>query len=208
MKRIKHFIWDFDGTLFDTYPNITGYLQRALKDFGRDVSQVEILEKMMENIPYAINFYAEKYGIPELEERYRQYYAAEKEDGAKPFPFVKETLAKIVENGGFNYIFTNRGNTALHFLDKAGISEYFTEVVTARSPEFVVKPAPDSILYLMKKYGGSVENTAMVGDRYCDLESGERAGCKTIHLLTPSVLQYPPCDWRIRDFCEMLEILS
>ena len=34
MKALKHFIWDFDGTLFDTYPNLAGYMQKALKDCG------------------------------------------------------------------------------------------------------------------------------------------------------------------------------
>ena len=48
----------------------------------------------------------------------------------------------------------------------------------------------------------------MIGDRACDLESGYRAGCKTLHLLTPSVPQYPACDWRIKNFHEMLELLK
>ena len=53
MKNMKLFIWDFDGTLLDTYPNITGYLRRALLDFGYDVPQEEILEKMLVTIPGA-----------------------------------------------------------------------------------------------------------------------------------------------------------
>ena len=30
MRNIQHFIWDFDGTLFDTYPVIIGDLRKAL----------------------------------------------------------------------------------------------------------------------------------------------------------------------------------
>lgn len=89
----------------------------------------------------------------------------------------------------------------------AGIREYFTEIVRAGDPNFQYKPAPDSILYLMDKYGGTVDDTVMIGDRKCDLESGYNAGCKTLHLLTLAVPQYPPCDWRIEDYRQMLKLL-
>lgn len=208
MKQMKLFIWDFDGTLLDTYPNITGYLRRALLDFGHDVSQTEILEKMLENIPYAINHYSDLFGLPELRERYNVYKAEEASAQVDAFPQVKEVLARIREIGAESYIFTNRGDSIYPMLEKAGLRGEFKEIVTASDPHFVVKPAPDSIVYLMEKYGGTPENTVMIGDRVCDLESGYNAGCRTCHLLTPSVPQYPPCDWRIRNFGEMLDLLA
>ena len=208
MKDIKLFVWDFDGTLLDTYPNITGYLRKALLDFGYDVSQTEILEKMMENIPYAINYYSELYQLPDLQARYKSYAAAEKDALVVIFPQVKEVLKRINELGAGNYIFTNRGDSIYPMLEQAGILEEFKEIVTSASSNFVVKPAPDTILYLIEKYGGTTENTVMIGDRVCDLESGYAAQCRTCHLLTPAVPQYPPCDWRISNFAEMLELLK
>jgi HAD superfamily hydrolase (TIGR01509 family) len=208
MKNLRHFIWDFDGTLLDTYPNITGYLRQALLDCGHDVDQVEILEKMMVTIPHAINYYAELYQIPDLRARYNVLYANEATDPVQVFPGVKEVLRRIREMGGANYIFTNRGDTIYNLLERVGVLDEFAEIVTASNPNFKVKPAPDTILYLMEKYGGTKEDTVMIGDRQCDLGSGYSAGCKTIHLLTPTVPQYPPCDWRINDFWEMLEQLK
>ena len=73
---------------------------------------------------------------------------------------------------------------------------------------FKIKPAPDSILYLMKKYGGTAEDTVMRGDRMCDLESGYGAECKTMFLVTPLAPIYPKCDWCINNFDEMLELLK
>lgn len=110
--------------------------------------------------------------------------------------------------GAMNLIYTNRGNSIYPMLEHSGITEEFAEIVNTAHPAFQWKPAPDSILYLMEKYGGTPENTVMIGDRVCDLEAGWKAGCKTCHLLTPSVPQYPPCDWRIRDFEEMLQLLQ
>jgi len=208
MKNIKLFIWDFDGTLLDTYPFVTGCLQNALADCGYEVSKTDILEKMMETIPFAIGHYSKLYQIPDLKARYYSYYAGEPNAPVRAFPGIKEVLQRIRQLGGANYIFTNRGKTLYPMLEKAGILEEFQEIVTAEDPDFVVKPAPDTIFYLMKKYGGTTENTVMIGDRVCDLESGYRAGCKTCHLLTPAVPQYPACDWRIADFGEMLALLK
>ena len=73
MKNIKHFIWDFDGTLMDTYPNIIRYIKLALSDFGKDADDIEIMKKTAVRIPYAIEYYSELYGIPELLEHYKKY---------------------------------------------------------------------------------------------------------------------------------------
>jgi len=208
MKDRKLFIWDFDGTLLDTYPFITMCLKNALKDCGYEVAQMEILEKMMVTIPFAIGHYSDKYQIPDLRERYYAYYAGEAEAPVRAFTGLKEVLRRIQEIGAANYVFTNRGNSIYPLLEKAGILGEFREIVTAEDPNFMVKPAPDTINYLMKKYGGTSENTVMIGDRYCDLESGYNAGCRTCHLLTPAVPQYPPCDWRVKNFEEMLKLLK
>ena len=176
MKNIKLFVWDFDGTLLDTYPNITGYLQRALRDFGKDATQTEILEKMLVNIPHAINYYSEFYHLPNLRDRYMVYKALEETDPVTVFPYVKEVLRRVREIGADNYIFTNRGDTIYKMLERAGILNDFTEIITSASPNFKVKPAPDSIIYLMEKYGGTKDNTVMIGDRVCDLESGRGQG--------------------------------
>lgn len=208
MKNIKHFIWDFDGTLADTYPNLVRYLSLALADFGVTAEPVEIHEKMMETVGYAINWYSEHLSLPELSGRYDYYYALGKDDPASAFPGVASVLEQIEKNGGYNYIFTNRGESVYALLEQMKLQNYFTEIVRDGDPEFEFKPSPRAIIYLMEKYGGSKENTAMVGDRKCDLESGYNAGCKTIHLLTPSVPQYPACDWRVSSFQEMLSMLK
>ncbi len=208
MKNLKLFIWDFDGTLLDTYPFTTECLRKALLDFGHDVSQTEILEKMMVTIPHAIRYYRDLYQLPDLPDRFRYYNSNEADRPVRIFPNIPEVLKRVRELGADNYIFTNRNNSIYHLLEEAGLQNEFKEVVTAEDSNFVVKPAPDVIYYLMEKYGGTPENTVMIGDRVCDLESGYNAGCKTCHLLTPAVPQYPPCDWRIQNFAEMLDLLA
>ncbi len=207
MQHMKHFIWDFDGTLLDTYPNTVRYLRLALQEYGADAPPVEILGKMMTNLGTALSYYSELYRIPDLRERYEAHRLAGAGDPVPAFSGVLAVLQAVRKMGGANYIFTNRGNSTYSMLDQAGLSDEFREIVTATHPAFVVKPAPDVILYLMKQYGGTPENTVMIGDRVCDLEAGYRAGCRTCHLLTPAVPQYPKCDWRIENYQAMLRLL-
>jgi phosphoglycolate phosphatase-like HAD superfamily hydrolase len=46
MQQIRHFIWDFDGTLFDTYPVIIKNLRSALAEYGRDCDPVDAMRRM------------------------------------------------------------------------------------------------------------------------------------------------------------------
>ena len=88
-----------------------------------------------------------------------------------------------------------------------GLYDFFEEVIGPTAPRFAPKPAPDSVLYLMEKYGMSAETTAMVGDRECDLASGRNAGIKAVHFVCAEVPEDLACDWRINRFSEMLEFL-
>ena len=208
MKNMKLFIWDFDGTLVDSYPYSISCLQKALGDFGHDAPYGEIMEKMLDNIPTALRHFEEKFQISDLTERFWQYYHVGSDEPVILFDGVLDVLRRIQQIGAKNLIFTNRNESIFPMLEQAGITCEFAEVVTAIHPHFAWKPAPDAILYLMEAHGGTVDNTVMIGDRVCDLGSAWNAGCKTCHLVTPAAPQYPPCDWRIQNFREMLELLK
>ena len=208
MKNMKLFIWDFDGTIVDSYPYSISCMQRALQDFGHEASYAEIMEKMLDTIPAALQHFTEKFQITGLTARFWQYYHVGSDEPVILFKGVVDVLHRIQKMGGINLIFTNRNESIFPMLEQAGITGEFAEVVTAVHPNFAWKPAPDAILYLMEAYGGTVENTVMIGDRVCDLGSAWNAGCKTCHLITPAAPQYPPCDWRIQNFREMLERLQ
>ncbi len=208
MKSMKLFIWDFDGTLVDSYPYSSSCMLRAIRDFGFDATYAEIMEHMLDTISACLKHFTEKFQIPELSDRFWSYYKVGPDEPVILFEGVKAVLERIEELGGVNLIFTNRNESIFSMLEKAGIAGYFREVVTAVHPNFAWKPAPDAIEYLMRAHGGTVDDTVMIGDRICDLSSGWNAGCKTCHLLTPVAPQYPPCDWRIENFEQMLELLK
>lgn len=212
IRCLRHFIWDFDGTLFDTYPVINYNLQSALKEFGYDADLLEMMEKMLDSVRAAQAFYSEKFKIPreDLAAAYNRYHKqANEELKAQPMAGVRQLLEWICANGRHNYIFTHRKAWETRaYLEKYGLSHLFRDIVGPESPGFALKPDPGSVLYLMEKYAMKPEETAMIGDREIDLGSGRNAGARAIHLVCKEVPQALECDWRVEDFDSMLKMLK
>lgn len=212
MQHIKHFIWDFDGTLFDTYPIIIRNLRMALAQFGHDCDPTDAMRRMLDTIPAARNHYADAFGIDRqaLADAYEVYHRqANAELAAPPMEGVRTVLQRICESGRHNYIFTHRKvwETRL-YLEKYGLDGYFTDLLGPESEGFALKPAPDAVLHLMKKHGMAAGETVMIGDRDCDLGSGRNAGVGAVHLVCAAAPEELICDWKLRNFDEMLTLLG
>ena len=212
MADLRHFFWDFDGTLFDTYPVIIEDLRQGLREFGHDCDPAEAMKLMLDTIPAARNHYADLFCIDRdaLAEAYQHYRRISVEELlAEPFEGVQEVLDQIRAIGGENYIFTHRKRSeALAYLEKNGLKDYFRDVLGSESPGFAVKPAPDSLLYLMNQYGIDPSQAVMIGDRECDLGSGRAAGVRIAHYVCAAFPEELPCDWRFHSFAEMLALLQ
>ena len=211
MHHIKHFIWDFDGTLFDSYPIIIATLRAALQEYGHDCDPVEAMRLMLQNIGVAQHYYADKFGIVYedlIETYYSHHNRLNPQLAAEPMADVEKVLKKICESGRKNYIFTHRKcSTTAQYLEKYGLSQYFTEIVGPEAPNIDYKPSPDSLLYLMDKYGMTAEDAVMVGDRDCDLGSARNAGMGTVHFVCTAVPETLSCDFRFESYQEMLLML-
>ena len=162
--KFKHFFWDFDGTLFDTYPRVNRAIQKALKDVGVEASLEAIAPLSKVTVQHAVRTLAPQHA----EEAGARYFAHAEEEGyetMRPYPGVLRLLQSICEHGGRNYLYTHRDKTGLNALRHYGLADYFP-----------LKPAPDALLHLMKKHGLQPDQCVMLGDRDIDLNSGLNAG--------------------------------
>ncbi|MBR6790881.1 MAG: HAD-IA family hydrolase [Oscillospiraceae bacterium] len=201
---LKHFIWDFDGTLFDSYPAICEAFQRALREYGHDADKEEIFSHMIITIPTACRYYQEKLGLPdECITRFRQIQREIEPDWLVPIRGIMAFCEEVVKRGGHNYIYTHRGATTHGFMEKSGMGAFFTEYVTAVDPGFTQKPSPDAIRYLMEKYGMDPEETVMIGDRPIDVQSGKNAGVYGCFFDTGRTGTDGGADWIIYDIDEL-----
>lgn len=179
--QYKNFIWDFDGTLFDTYPHMVQSMQRALESLGVDAVWEEVYQCMKKSVPETVGVYAGEWGLNEEEllERYMDIRHQEQRAEQDLYPGAKEVLKAICAEGGHNYIFTHRGQSARNILLNLNMEDLFEEVVTSLEG-FPRKPNPAALLYLIKKYKLDPKETIMIGDRMLDIETGENAGISSV----------------------------
>lgn len=208
LGQLRAFIWDFDGTLFDTYPVIIGDLRLALQELGYDADPVEVMGYMLTDFGTAFGHYCNLFGLERavLRQRYERHHSRSNETlAALPMAGVEAVLSRICAMGGHNYIFTHRHVDETHaYLAKYGLSAYFRDVVGPESPCFARKPAPDALEYLLRRYSIAADAAVMIGDRDCDLGSARAAGIRTAHLLCPQVPQALDADWYFADLGQLL----
>ena len=172
----KHVIWDFDGTLFDTYPVMGFAFQKTLEEAGITEPLEEILQHMKLSISDTIKYYEEKYHIDrKFIGKYAKLRKEMESDLCKPYPGIPEICRYISTSGRSNYIFTHRGETTERILRQHGLYEYFKECITSQHC-FERKPSPEAIHYLIGKYDMIPKEAIMIGDRELDILSGKNAG--------------------------------
>ncbi|MEG1257219.1 HAD-IA family hydrolase [Clostridium sp.] len=203
----ENIIWDFDGTLFDTYPAMIYAFKMALGDNGVEVSEEEIIKYMKVSVTNAINHFKEIYSLSdEFIEGFLYYEKNIEADKVKPFLFAKEICIDFKKNGGRNFILTHRGNSTLKFLKYYGMLDCFDEIVTKHNC-FKRKPDPEGFDYLIKKYNMSNDRVLAVGDRECDVLAGKKSNIKICLYNTNIIELNEKCDYTIESLSELREII-
>lgn len=173
---IKNVIWDFDGTLFNSYPYLAGALKDALAMHGIEENLNAIIEKFMDCERAALEFFGAKYGMGE--ELRRDYFKCKTEGNLTtilPFPGAKAACESVLKAGARNFILTHRDDSAKQIVAFSGMSDLFTEIVTSDNG-FKRKPDPEGVNYLIAKYAMNPAETMIVGDRELEVELGRSAG--------------------------------
>ena len=182
--KYRHWFWDFDGTLFNTYPRICRAFQKSLADAGIFEDCAVILPQLKITLRTATEYFSSLHeGITaqSLLEGYHLHSEEEDISTFIPYPGMKDFLVSIVASGGNNFLYTHRGNSVFDVLEYNGIKGLFSDILTSLDG-FPAKPAPDALLHLMKKHTLNPLECVMAGDREIDLAAGLNAGMNAICL--------------------------
>ncbi|NLW19836.1 MAG: HAD hydrolase-like protein [Clostridiales bacterium] len=177
MNDYRCFIWDFDGTLYDTYGRIVDAVKLAMDDLGLSYEGADVLALTKTTLRHA----SEALAGERSEELLRRYFAYERAAGMdtmQPFPGCVEALRAVVGNGGFNYLYTHRDQTALDALRRDGLEGYFRDFITDEA-DFPSKPAPDALNWLIDQHRLERRECVIIGDRRIDVQAGRAAGIAT-----------------------------
>ncbi|HHV32847.1 MAG: HAD family hydrolase [Ruminococcaceae bacterium] len=199
--------WDFDGTLFDTYPVMAGLFHKQLAEIGIQEPYLEIYRQMKKSMSHAFRYYRQKYGINEaFLEHYKESRRALELERCGPYPGIPELCRRIVETGGQNFLYTHRGDSALLLLEQYSMYDFFTDFITERHG-FARKPSPDALMFLIQKHDLNPEQTIMIGDRDLDILAAKNAGVHSCFFQDDSKETYEYADYNIDSFTQLETIL-
>ena len=196
--RYDNIIWDFDGTLFDTYPAMCRDLRQVMAGLGVRTELEDLLVRFTAARDTVLEWCGERAGLPagEIDRVYRAWVAEHGQPEAHPFPHVREFLAQFQAAGGKNFVFTHRSGSVHDYLAGEDLTKYFTDVVSAGTT-YARKPDPAGNNYLIGTYGLDRDRTLAVGDRELDVLAAKNAG---IHAcLVDPELPETAADHRIRN---------
>ncbi|MBR3334424.1 MAG: HAD-IA family hydrolase [Clostridia bacterium] len=175
------YIWDLDGTLFDSYGAIVSSLAEVVRACGAADSPEKILKAVkQESVSGYLRDLSAGCG-KSAESLYQMYRSVgHRKDGEITLiPGAAETLDILRDRGAKHFVYTHRGATSRPLLERLGIKACFTEIVTSENG-FRPKPSGEGVIYLLEKYGLDRMKTAYVGDRTLDVLCAKDAGVQAI----------------------------
>ncbi len=183
MRQIQLFIFDFDGVIGDTAPDIAGAVQAAQAHYGLPVmTQEKILSYVGFGAKYLIDC---TLPLPDETEKsqalawYKAYYHAHAVDRTVLYPGMDAVLRTLHRAGRKICVVSNKPEALTkEIVKQLGIADLLTLVL---GPESVVrmKPDPEGLLQCVAATGILPEQALMTGDSYTDIIAGRAAGMYT-----------------------------
>ena len=186
--RIAAIIFDLDGTLVDTVPDLRNALNKTLAELGREPLDTNAVKGMIGD---GIAKFVERGfaatgtapGPKELEalvSRYSHYYDQGLIVDSALYPGVADTLKTLNDGGHQLGVCTNKPYAqSVKILNALNIEAYFHTITGGDSTDRL-KPDPKPLLRTLEKMNVPPDAAVMVGDSANDVEAARRAGIASI----------------------------
>ena len=173
-------IFDLDGTLLDTLDDLTTSVNFALASFSLPVRSREEVRVFVGNGIVKLIERAIGYPHPQFEQifqTFREHYGAHCKDKTKEYVGITPLLKALKAQGVQTAVVSNKADFAVKALAKEYFPELLAEAVGENEAAGIAKkPAPDSLLAVMKNLNAEKETTVYVGDSEVDIQTAKNAG--------------------------------
>jgi phosphoglycolate phosphatase len=173
-------IFDLDGTLIDSAPDLRAALNAMLRERGRPALSLSQVKGMIGDgvgslVARALAASGAEPGDAAALPRFLELYEANATRSTRPYPDVPETLAAMRRRGYRTAICTNKPqHAAIAVLQGLGLAALFDAI--AGGDRFAArKPDPGHLQALMQELGAQRERTAMIGDSENDAAAARGA---------------------------------
>ena len=187
MQKFQLYLFDFDGTLFDTLPSSIYVFKKAYENIGYDIKEEDILGYTREPIPDSYK----RLGAPQ--EKYRSFiedinkYVNSKEsvDLTNIYDDTYDTIIDLrMLEAELGIVTSNHATHVRDVLKKFDMQKDFFKEIIGNKEAPTPKPNPGPILKALEmfNYQGDKKDVCYVGDSLNDCIAATKAGIVPILL--------------------------
>jgi phosphoglycolate phosphatase len=187
------YLFDLDGTLIDSVPDINGALNAALEAAGYPGVDEQLtrnwvgsgsrtlLERALRH-SRADALIADELLMARLLTTFIDHYSAHIADNSHPYDGVADALHALHERGARLAIVTNKLEAlSRQLLEALGLRDYFDALIGGDTlPQ--QKPNAEPALHACRMLGCMPNDALFVGDSITDVETARAAGCPVVCL--------------------------
>lgn len=207
--NVRACLWDFDGTLMDTYPLLTEVFVRIAAENGVRLTAENALSLLKGTLRDACAALSALTDVS-VDELLKECRAAEAErllDAPKLLCGIPELLLALHERGVRHYVVTHRDLRCRDMLAQCGVLMLISGFLT-HEDGYPRKPAPEMVQGCLQRYALAADDCIMIGDRPLDTRAGKAAGVRGILLDADGRFAgEKSCEARAENVAEIAEML-
>ena len=184
----RYLVFDLDGTLIDSAPDIADAVNALLGELGKAPLELEAIKRMIgDGAPVLLERALAASGIQEAAAgfmpRFKTLYEAASTNRTELYPKVREILESFRREDRRLALCTNKPEAATRLVLKHfGLEALFQTVIGGDSLK-ERKPAKEPLLRAIRQAGGtdtSSTEAVMIGDSHTDLATAKAASVEAI----------------------------
>lgn len=170
---LKVAIFDFDGTLANTLPDLKITINLTRESYGLPpVTENDVLMHVNNHIPAYIRLMipelADEARWNEAEQRYYAFYDDHYLSETVPYDGIPEMLAQLKADGVKLAVMSNKNHSHILKMVNALFPDTF-DSIWGTIPEVPAKPNPARAFMIADEFGEPIESIAFVGDSDVDM---------------------------------------
>ncbi len=175
---VRAVLFDFDGTLADSFGAITSSLNHVRESYGLPpLPERVVREYVGYGLPQFMRDLVPQAPTDEAVARYRAHHPTVMLTGTKLLPGVTDTLAVLHRRGYRLAVCSNkRAEFTRQLVAGLGLAPEFGAVLGPDDVEGRPKPDPAMLLEALRRLEVSVKEAVYVGDMAVDVHAGRAAG--------------------------------
>jgi phosphoglycolate phosphatase len=181
-------LFDLDGTLIETAPDLVGTLnfvfaQEGLPPVPYEQGRTMIGSGAKAMITRGLEAEGRTVSPTQLDKLFADFlahYSAHLADQSKPFPGLEDALDQLAEDGFTLAVCTNKlEGLSVKLLNALGLAKRFVKIC-GQDTFGVQKPDPEMLRRTIAAAGGDIKHAIMVGDSEPDIRAAQAANIPVV----------------------------